>query len=187
MVAQLFFALILFGSISRALTQLKSLPEAGKVEFEAIGKNSLLKISGFGAGATADLKVNGKKISGEVIFTLESLKTGIDIRDEEMKEKYLQTKTYPEAKITFNEFEMPSGWSLQNPKIATSSFRGKLKLHGVEREITGLYSVNSDLKATAKFDVKLTDFSIEIPVYLGIKVADFIKINVTMDKMFIVK
>ena len=83
---------------------------------------------------------------------------------------------------------MPINWSLQNPKLVSSSFRGKLTLHGIEHEITGLFSIDpAQLKTTANFDIKLSDYNIEIPIYLGVKVADFVKVNITIDKLLIVK
>ena len=56
--------------------------------------------------------------------------------------------------------------------------------HGVEKEITGVYNIESgQLKSSAQFEIKLSDFNIDIPVYLGVKVADVVKINVFFDKM----
>lgn len=163
-------------------------PIAGKVSFEAIGRPNMLVINGSGEGVSSNLKISSSKLSGEVSFRLESLKTGIVERDQEMKEKYLDIKNFPLAKLIFSEFQMPAGWSITNPKVVESSFRGKFSLHGVEREITGLYSIDPGLKkSTAKFDIKLSDFKIQLPEYLGIKVADFVKVSVAIDKLIVVK
>lgn len=188
----LFVAIIISSSLCFALgktaSEVRIEPNSGKVEFEAVGRPDMLIINGKGEGVTSNLKLNDSKLSGEVSFNLESLKTGIELRDHDMKEKYLQIKNYPVAKLVFEEFQMPAGWSLKNSKVVLSSFRGKLTLHGVEREITGLYTINPDfLKTTARFEIKLSDFKIQIPVYLGIKVADFVKVSITIDKMTIIK
>lgn len=168
--------------------EIKMEPGSGRVSFEAVGRPKMLVINGTGEGVSSSLKIINAKISGEVSFRLESLKTGIEERDQDMKEKYLEVKSFPIAKLTFSEFQMPAGWSLKNPKVVESSFRAKFSLHGVEREITGLYSIDSALKkSTAKFDVKLSDFKIQLPEYLGIKVADFVKVSVLIDKLIVVK
>lgn len=159
-------------------TEIKS---GGKIEFEAVGRPSMLIITGVGEEVHSNLKIADSKLSGEVRFKLESLKTGIIERDKEMKEKYLEIGSYPFAKITFDQFQMPAGWSAKNPKVVNSSFRGKLNLHGVEREVTGFYTISPDLtNSTANFEIKLSDYKIKPPVYLGIKVADFVKIKVSL-------
>ncbi|MEQ1723305.1 MAG: YceI family protein [Pseudobdellovibrio sp.] len=183
----LILAAILLCNVALA-SEIKTTANAGKVEFEAIGRPSMIKIKGIGEGVNANLKVNVNKISGEAVFRLDSLTTGIEMRDEHMKEKYLQVKNYPDAKMVFNEFQMPAGWTIKSPKVATSSFRGKLILHGVEREITGLYTLDAQaMKSTASFEVKLSDFKIEIPTYLGVKVADIVKISISLDKINIIQ
>jgi polyisoprenoid-binding protein YceI len=183
----LILTVILLSNVALA-SEIKTTANAGKVEFEAIGRPSMIKIKGTGEGVNSNLKVDVNKISGEAVFRLDSLTTGIEMRDEHMKEKYLQIKTYPDAKMVFNEFQMPAGWTTKSPKVATSSFRGKLILHGVEREITGLYTIDAQtMKSTASFEVKLSDFKIEIPTYLGVKVADIVKISVSLDKINIIQ
>lgn len=179
----------LMGSCSWAHeNEIRMEPSAGTVAFEAMGRPNFLVINGKGEGVSANLKISNSKLSGEASFRLDSLKTGIDLRDQEMKEKYLEIKNYPVARLVFSEFQMPAGWSVKNPKVVTSSFRGKFFLHGVEREITGLYTIDSTLsKTTAKFEIKLSDFKIQLPVYLGIKVADFVKVSVAIDKISVVK
>lgn len=179
----------LSGACGRAIeNEIKFEPGTGTVKFEAVGRPKMLVINGTGEGVASNLKISNSKISGEVSFRLESLKTGIEQRDQDMKEKYLEIKNYPVAKLSFSEFQMPAGWSVKNPKVVESSFRGNFTLHGVEREITGLYSIDPSLKkSTAKFDIKLSDFKIRLPEYLGIKVADFVKVSVSIDKMEVVK
>ena len=182
------FAAALDNKTESPANEIVTEPGAGSIEFEAIGRPNMLVIKGTGEGVTSSLTVVNSTISGEIKFNLESLKTGIEIRDQDMKEKYLQTKSYPVAKIVFDKFQMPAGWNIKSPKVVTSSFRGKLTLHGVEKEITGLFTISPDFsKTTAKFDVKLSDFKIQTPVYLGIKVADFVKVNVTINKIIVVK
>ena len=77
---------------------------------------------------------------------------------------------------------------MQNPALTTKEFRATLSLHGIAREITGTYTIEgAQLKSNAQFEIKLSDFKIDTPVYLGVKVADVVKINVTFDKMNVIK
>lgn len=180
----LFLILILASSNLLAATKIQTTPTQGKVEFEAIGRPSLLKIKGLGEGAVANLIIDAGKLNGDIKFKLSTLTTGIDLRDEHMKTKYLQVGEFPEAVLTFKDFVLPAAWSVKNPKIVNSSFKGILKLHGVEKDLTGNFTIeDSTFKSFAKFDVKLSDFKIDIPNYLGVKVADVVNVVVTFNQM----
>lgn len=173
---------------SMAAIQVNSTPKTGKVEFEAVGKPSMIKIKGTGEGVTSKLHVDKNKVAGEITFKLDSLKTGIEMRDEHMKNKYLEVLKNPTAKITINGMTMPAEWTLQNPAVTNAAFKAKLNLHGVEKEITGALTIaGKDLQTNAEFEIKLSDFGIEIPQYLGIKVADLVKIKISVDKMTAIK
>lgn len=181
----LFF--LIYSAQSSTQTTLESQPKSGSVVFETYGPSQLITIKGSGNELKTSLKVEDKKISGKIVFALQSLSTGLLARDEIMKNKYLQVQLFPEATLTFSDFTMTAGWTFKTPKVARSSFRAKLSLHGVEKEITGLYSIESDLKVTADFEVKLSDYKIETPEYNGVKVADFVKIRVSLDRLTQVK
>lgn len=182
---KLIFVLLIFITSSLfAATTLETKPTDGKVEFDAVGRPSLLKIKGTGEGAVAKLNIEGGKLNGEIKFNLNTLVTGIELRDEHMKNKYLEVVQYPEAVLTFKDFLLPSAWSIKSPRIINSSFKGTLKLHGVEKELTGNFSIeNNQFQSSAKFDVKLSDFKIVIPTYLGVKVADVINVTVNFNQM----
>lgn len=181
---KLFLALLLFVSTGQAIVEIKPIAEEGQVSFEAIGKPSMLKIKGQGAGVEGQFKIDQGKISGQVIFKLETLKTGIKLRDEHMKEKYLQVKQYPESTLTLEKMILPNHFSITNPMTADSEFVGILDLHGIKKEIKGRFKVeNEKLVTTADFEIKLSDFNIDIPTYLGVKVADVVKVHVTFNKM----
>jgi len=174
----------IFGLYANAALQLKSVPQDGLVEFEAIGRPSMIKIKGQGAGVSSSLEIANNKLNGEIKFNLKSLKTGIDLRDEHMLNKYLQVGQFPEAKLTLSSFPLPQNWSLKNPIVNQAPFKAKLTLHGIEREILGLYSIESaDLAAKASFEIKITDYNIELPSYLGVKVTDLVKVKVLLNKI----
>ena len=183
-----FLGLTLSLNFAFAVTELKSIPSESEVTFDAIGRPSMLRIKGKGTGVSASFVIDAKNVSGTATFSLETLKTGIDLRDEHMKEKYLQTKQFPEAVLTLVAVTLPPNFSSTKPLVGTSEFTGKLKLHGVVKDITGKFAIlDENLKTEADFEIKLSDYNIDIPTYLGVKVADIVKVHITFNMMDIVK
>jgi len=184
MKAILFFATLLSLVQAFAMIEIKTTPGQGDVQFDAIGKPSMLKIKGKGEGAVAQLQIENSVLNGTLKFKMETLNTGIDLRDEHMKEKYLQVKQYPEATLTFKDFKLPESWTLKSPTVKELTFAATLTLHGVEKPVAGTFVIeNQKLAGHANFEIKLSDFNIEIPNYLGVKVADVVKIVVTFTQM----
>lgn len=146
--------------------------EKGETRFLAVGKPAMIKIRGTTMAPKTKVTMEKSSLKVESILLLESLNTGIDLRDEHMKEKYLQTKEYPTAKLNIDSIALPAGFEQSYVAINDQPFTGKLLLHGKEQIIEGLFSLNTDLELTANFSIKLTNFGIEIPTYLGINVAD---------------
>lgn len=146
----------------------------GAVEFVAIGRPSLIKIKGKGDKLTGDLNVMDKKISGILKFGLDSLKTGIGLRDEHTKEKYLEVAKFPEATLTIKDQELPEPG--KSGKIS-----GELNLHGVQKNIETFIEVKDANKAQGQFELNLSDFKIEIPKYMGVTVADTVKVTVELE------
>src|SRR5206468_1994458 len=127
-------------------------------------------------------QAEGNNLTGEAKFKLETLDTGISKRTEHMKEKYLETKTYPMAEFVLTKLPLPadffSGGAASASKV---DFTGKLKLHGKEKELKGKADVKrSGDKVTAHFDLptKITDFGIEKPSFLGISVDEEVAVSV---------
>ena len=148
-------------------------PENGSVEFKAIGHPSALKVLGKGKGLVMHLVKAGDQVSGTATFDLDSLDTGISLRNRHMREKYLETKLFPQAKFILT----PLTIALQD-----IPFTGKLWLHGVEKSISGLAQIEkkeAEYSFTAHFSLKISDFKIDIPSFMGITVADEVDVTVT--------
>jgi polyisoprenoid-binding protein YceI len=147
--------------------------KSGKVEFLAIGKPSFLKVRGIGAAPTGELKLSGSKASGEFTFDLSSLDTEIALRNEHMKDKYLEVGKFPKATIRFKDVEAKEG--------AKSTIPAELELHGVKKTVSmdaELKPEGESKKATGTFKFKLTDFGIAIPSHLGITIADEVTVTI---------
>lgn len=149
-------------------------PEKGFVEFHAKGTPSLLKITGVGKGPGGTLKESASKVSGSLKFELSTLSTGIELRDEHMKNKYLDTAQFPTAAIELDAVEVPAG-------DGEFPFAGQLDIKGVKKPVSGNAKVirnSTGGELTAEFPIKLSDYPIGVPNYLGITVAEDVKVVV---------
>lgn len=174
----LLLALTLSPALAQAAIPLKGSPE-GSVNFLAVGKPSALKIHGKAAGPEAKLTLDGEKLSGTAEFDMNNLTTGINLRDQHMKEKYLQVKEHPKAKLTLVDAAVDPTFATNLTNSGEKPFKGKLQLHGQERDVEGTYTAKNGL-VQAKFQIKLTNYGIEIPSYLGITVAELVDVNVDL-------
>jgi polyisoprenoid-binding protein YceI len=95
---------------------------------------------------------------------LNTLQTGIGLRDRHMRDNYLETKKYPFAEFTGKMESIPS-LSIGESKPVVA--KGVFKIHGVQKEISvkgtiKLVSAN-ELLLDASFPILLGDYKIEIP------------------------
>lgn len=168
--------MIILSQSSYALAAKKLLqPQNSKIEFEAVGRPSMMKVKGKGASADGQLAVENNLVSGLLKVDLAKLDTGIELRNEHMKDKYLEVQKYPTAELTLNPIQLPADWDLGKPY--ENSFTGKFKLHGVEQPISGKFKIQSNQALSAQFEIKLSDYKIDIPSYLGVTIADVVKVN----------
>lgn len=152
--------------------------EKGKVEFLAVGSPGFLKINGKGKKAPeGNLKIENGKITGEVELDLSSLDTGMGLRNTHMKEKYLEVDKHPKAVITIDAAINKKDWSMKNPELKEQTIQGTLSLHNVKKALPITISIDKSANAKASFSLKLTDYKVDIPSFMGVTVAD--KVEVT--------
>lgn len=183
----IFFAIILttflaFGLLSHpplANAAEKTLSKTkGQVHFLAIGKPAMIKIRGTNESLTSNIELSDKTASGSFTLNLKDLNTGIGLRDKHMKEKYLEVDKYPDAILTFKNFSIAAPNSETDQNLV-----GTLKIHGIEKPVSLHAKVKTAASGTqfegkSEFTVKLSDFNISIPSYMGIKVADQVELTV---------
>lgn len=158
-------------------------PAKGKTEFVAIGRPSALKIKGTGVGPKGELKLEEKGefslLNGEVAVDLSSLDTGISMRDEHMKEKYLEVEKFKEAKLIFKDAKIPAAKLKQGGEVELTA---TLDLHGQQKPVPVVMTLENksgSVKSSSKFKIKLSEFNIAIPSFSGITVAD--EVNITTE------
>lgn len=127
---------------------------------------------------TGSFKAQASKIEGKakkidqsveakaIRISLNQLTTGIALRDEHMKNKYLQVDKYPYAILT-------------QAKGNNGQGDGLLEIRGIKKPVSGSYQIKGQ-DVLAEFDVKLSDYDITGIRYMGVGVKDQIKIKVKM-------
>ena len=163
----------------------------GRVEFLAVGNPGFLKVKGKGLGVNGLFEYSSeeKKIKGVVSFKLDILETGISLRDQHMKEKYLEVTKFPEAKLEILDFDFiePEGKAVD---VSNRQFKGRLTLHGITQEISGSVTSKGDLdrqQSEANFKIHLPDYKIEVPKYAGVTVAEDVTVNIFFEPKIIQK
>ncbi|MFO7826920.1 MAG: YceI family protein [Cyclobacterium sp.] len=95
---------------------------------------------------------------------LNTLKTGIGLRDRHMRDNYLETEKYPFAEFTG---KMQGAVSFEVNQTQKVKAMGVFKIHGKERylEVDGSLTPlgPNEILLEANFEVKLGDFDIAIP------------------------
>lgn len=140
-------------------------------------KSSVLDFTGWTKALSGELTYKPNRpietVQGTVTADPNTLDTGDDERDKELREKHLETAKYPVMKFEIASVKQTGG--------DTADMTGLMEFHGVKKELTIPCSFKLRLDgyayASGEIKVKMTDFGIEPPVKMGvIKVADEIRI-----------
>lgn len=119
----------------------------------------------------------GEPIIGALQVNLETLDTGIGLRDRHMRENYLEVQKGPEyATATLEDIRVEK---LEGKTV----MKAMLKLHGQRREVQGTAEIkneNGKVRVLAQFPLKVTDFQIAKPSYLGVGVREEVQVKVSM-------
>ncbi|MGE5175519.1 MAG: YceI family protein [Hyphomicrobiales bacterium] len=128
---------------------------------------------------TADPEDLGDSATVRLEVDLASLDTGIDKRNQHMREKHLETDKYPRAIFTGVVIRGPNPARLAPGKEVPLDVEGTFSLHGVERRIHPAVSVTllegpgpPRLRIHATFPVSLADYGITRPEFLFLKLSD---------------
>lgn len=163
---------------------------SGNVEFRATGRPSALKIVGKGPSPKGSFAVDADQVSGSAIFDLTSLDTGIKLRNEHMKEKYLEVAKYPNAKLSLTKLSLPKGQLAGDFSADQIPFEGVLSLHGVDKSVSGVATVERKadrLKLLATFSLVIDDYKIPTPGFSGITMAKDVQVSVESISPIVVK
>jgi len=118
-------------------------------------------------------------IDGALLVKLDTLETGIGLRDRHMRENYLEVGKG-------NGYEVATLENIQIEKAdGKGAFHATLLLHGQKRPVAGTSTVHKRGDGTthvdAEFPLKVSEFAIPKPTYLGVGVRDEIQVKVAFN------
>ena len=129
-------------------------------------------------GTTGDLDVDDQGAKVIIRVPLKNLSTGIAMRDDHMRNKYLQVGTYPNAELTVDRstLHLPNG-----DGTGSGDATGSMALHGKSKDVSFHYNLaraNGTLHVGGTVKLDLRDYSIDVPSYLGVTVKPDIDVEV---------
>jgi len=133
-----------------------------------------------GTTGKLSLKDDGQSLTFTV--PLDSLDTGIELRNRHMKEKYLETARFPQAVLVVKRGELlvPA-----QGETKSGQAKGLLTLHGETREVVLRYRAEraaaQTTKVTSQVKVNFKDFGVAVPSYMGITVKPDIDVDVSFE------
>ena len=121
---------------------------------------------------------NPLEIAGDLLVDLQTLETGIGVRDRHMRTKYLEVQRGPEfanARVQHIRLEKPTG---------KTTFHATLTLHGQTKDVAGTAEIKpygDGYRLAAAFPVHVSEFGIPEPKYLGVGMKDEVEIRVNFN------
>ncbi len=107
----------------------------------------------------------GDTITAEnIVVKLANIKTGIALRDDHTKNKYLEVQKFPEATLVKAIGKGGQG-------------KAKVRIRGIEKEVSGQYVTEGGM-LKAKFPLKVSEFGITGVKYMGVGVKDEVMVNI---------
>jgi polyisoprenoid-binding protein YceI len=166
----------LFGLISTvALTADAKITRTGspQVAFHASGPAGMKIV-----GTTNDLDVDDQGAKIVIRVPLRNLATGIALRDDHMRNKYLQIGSYPNAELTLDRasIHFPNG-----DGNASGDANGTMAIHGKTQSVSFHYNLaraSGTLHVGGTTHLNIRDYGIDVPSYLGVTVKPDIDVEV---------
>jgi polyisoprenoid-binding protein YceI len=121
-------------------------------------------------------------LRGDLTVDLSSLDTGIALRNAHLLDKYLEVGKG-------GEFATAVLSDVRLDKVETAAFHGQtpftgmLLLHGTRRPVSGQADIRfegSDARVAASFPVRIDDYGIAPPRYLGVGVKNEVQVKVSL-------
>jgi polyisoprenoid-binding protein YceI len=120
------------------------------------------------------------RLLGDVSMDLATIETGIGLRNQHLREKYLEVgkgQGFDKAVLSEIQLHDADGEAFEG----RTRFGGMLLLHGVKRPVAGTAEIRRDgpgRRVRAEFPLVLTEFGVTPPEYLGVGVASKLLVKV---------
>lgn len=121
-------------------------------------------------------------LSGDLSLDLASIETGISLRNQHLRDKYLEIAKGPgfdKAVLSDLRLNDADGEGFEG----RTGFSGTLLLHGVKRPVSGTGEIRREgqgMRVEASFPLTLTDFGVEPPEYMGVGVGNRVLVKVQL-------
>ena len=159
---------------------------SGDVSFEI--EAPLDTISGASRGlsgtATFDPAAWTTAPTAKIDVDLASFRTGIDLRDEDLRDQFFESSKFTKATLTITGLERPSGPALVDGTAGEAVANGTLSLHGVDkavkiplRAVLDMGPKGQRVVVTGDFVVPLLDHGIKRPKRLIFKLGTDVKVH----------
>ena len=163
--------------------------EAPSWRIERGDMNILVPLKPGGAFTATTPSLNGtltleqpkpSRLGGEISTDLATIDTGIGLRNQHLREKYLEVakgKGFDKAILSEIQLNDAEGEAFEG----RTAFTGTLLLHGVKHPVEGTAEVRREgagRRVRAEFPLLVTDFGITPPEYLGVGVASKLLVKV---------
>jgi polyisoprenoid-binding protein YceI len=130
-------------------------------------------------GKTHQLRLEDDGTLLRVVVPLAGLQTGISLRDRHMREKYLEVERYPDAvlEVRWAAVRVPG-----DGQTTEGTAPAKMSLHGQTRDVQVTYRIvrsGDRHQVSGRIPLKITDYGITIPSYLGVTVQPDIEASAT--------
>jgi polyisoprenoid-binding protein YceI len=122
-------------------------------------------------------------LEGELAVDLASIETGIALRDQHLRERYLEIPRgtgFDRAVLSDIVLRDADGAGFRGD----TAFEGTLLLHDVRRPLAGkgvIRAAPDGVRVEASFALTLTDFGIVPPEYMGVGVASKVAVRVSFE------
>lgn len=148
--------------------------QAAKAHFHASGPAGMAI-----DGNTSDVSVADDGTNVKVVVALDKLATGVTLRDEHTRNKYLEVGKYPNATLSVPRaaLKFPADGA-----TSTGDAQGTMNIHGKDKAVTFHYTASKKggaISVTGNVGIDITDFGINVPSYLGVTVKKDVAIDVS--------
>lgn len=147
-----------------------------KLAFHAEGSPGFLTFD----GKTTEMSVTDDGTTLTFQVPVDTLDSGIALRDQHMRETYVQTANHPHATLKLAK----SAVTFPDSGSADGKIKGTFNIHGVDREVEVTYSIKNAkgvYKVKASFPFNTVEHGIEIPKYLGVTIKPDMTADVAVD------
>lgn len=194
-VAQLAFALVSLTAFAQARGF--SIQDNGGSRAQFVSDAPLETITGVTSKVRGALRFNPTNLAavqGRVEVDADSIRTGIDLRDEHLRSpNWLDAARF--SKIEFTLTRVEGATALRPNENTRVKLIGTIKIHGVERPIEAnarlrFMPLTEEMRAAmitadvlliqARFQIKLSDFGINIPDPVKLKLANELDVRVAL-------